>query len=159
MASRLEPAIGDVDGVNRDFSLPSAYRAGSLVVFLNGQQLKRELENGWEELDPAAGTFRMKLPPVPARPGSSDDPGDVLYGYFDLDYDSIGGAEGGVPKASSGEVVLPRSAGSLELRPRAAGAEGGYESTPPSASAALELRPTPRSATVLRPKIAGSEET
>jgi len=122
MPSRLEPVAGVVDGVNRDFSVPTHYRADSLVVFLNGQQLKRELENGWVELDPDAGTFRMKLPPLPSQ-GAADDPGDVLYAYYDTEVLSTGGADGGVPSLSAAVELVPKLLAATNLRPRIIGAK------------------------------------
>ena len=107
-----------VDGFNRDFSVPTHYRAGSLVLFLNGQQLKRELENGWDEVDPDAGTFRTKIPPQPSPVGATDDPGDVLYAYYDTDVCSTGGAGGGVPSIGGVLELAPRVLSASELRPR-----------------------------------------
>lgn len=159
MASRIEPALGTVDGVNRDFSAPTSYRAGSLVVFLNGQQLKRELENGWEELDPVAGTFRTKLAPEPPPPGSTDNPGDVLYVYYDLDLPSTGGAEGGIPRLDAGEVVAPSLRAANELRPRVADAEDlAGDAGVPRIGEGTELRPRFRAGDELRPRIIGAKE-
>jgi hypothetical protein len=159
-SSRIEPVSGAVNGVNRDFSVPTYYRAGSLVVFLNGQQLKRTLDNGWEETDPTLGTFRMKIPPVGPRPGSTDDPGDVLFAYYDTEAaTSTGGAGGGLPQFVSLDVLSPRIRDAGDLRPRIADA-GGADVDPgtPLIGEAEEVRPEVKTADALRPKIAGAEE-
>lgn len=159
-SSRIEPASGAVDGVNRDFTVPTYYRAGSLVVFLNGQQLKRQLDNGWEETDPTLGRFRMKVPPVGPRPGSTDDPGDVLFAYYDTEANaSTGGAGGGVPQILMMDVLTPRLRDGNDLRPRMAGA-GSADVDPgtPLVGEAEEVRPEMKTADALRPKMAGAEE-
>jgi len=158
--SRIEPVSGIINGVNRDFSVPTYYRAGSLVVFLNGQQLKRQLDNGWEETDPTLGRFRMKLPPVGPRPGSTDDPGDVLFAYYDTEAStSTGGAGGGVPQILMMDVLTPRLRDGNDLRPRMADA-GSADADPgtPLVGEAEEVRPEMKTADALRPKMAGAEE-
>lgn len=63
MVTNLLEATGVIDGVNRDFSAPEAYEPGSLRVLRNGNLLARYLANGWEEVDPALGTFRLRSAP------------------------------------------------------------------------------------------------
>ena len=123
-SSRIEAAIGSVDGVNRLFATPTEYRANSLVVFLNGQQLKRELENGWVELDQSLGTFEMKLAPNGPRSGATDDPGDVLFCYYDTEAPvSYGGAGGGVPVIDGALEVRPVVSWTLNLVPKVISSE------------------------------------
>jgi hypothetical protein len=159
-SSRLEQAIGTIDGVNRDFRTPTYYRAGSLVVFLNGQQLKRQLDNGWDEVDQSLGTFRMKVAPRGPRPGSVDDPGDVLFVYFDTEAStSTGGADGGVPEVLALDVLTPRLRDGDNLRPRLVDAEDAdVDPGRPLPSAAEEVRPDVKTTCALRPKMAGAEE-
>lgn len=159
-SSRIEPVSGVVNGVNRDFTVPTYYRAGSLVVFLNGQQLKRTLDNGWEETDPTLGRFRMKVPPVGPRPGSTDDPGDVLFAYYDTEAStSTGGADGGVPRILALDDLFPRLRDGDNLRPRLAdAAPADADPGAPLLGEAEEVRPEVRTADALRPKIAGAEE-
>lgn len=159
-SSRLEQAIGIVNGVNRDFRAPTYFRAGSLVVFLNGQQLKRQLDNGWEELDPVAGTFRMKRAPVGPRPGALDDPGDVLFVYFDTEAStSTGGADGGLPRILALDVLSPRLRDGDDLRPRLVSAESADpDPGRPLMTAAEDLHPESETADELRPTMAGAEE-
>jgi hypothetical protein len=156
--ARIEPAIGVVDGLNRDFRAPLPFQAESLVVFLNGQQLKRQLENGWEEIDPSLGTFRMKVAPRSARPGAPDDPGDILFVYFDTGA-STGGADGGIPEILGLDVLSPRLLGAADLRPRPAAGEDLDEGVgPPLLGETDAVVPEAKTATVLSPKIAGAEE-
>lgn len=61
--SHLSEALGPVDGSNRDFSAPGAYEAGTLRALRNGRLLSRDFEDGYDEVDPAAGTFRMRVAP------------------------------------------------------------------------------------------------
>ena len=58
-APQFVVAIGTIDGVNTNFSTPSAYIANTLTVFLNGQLLDKTLSNGWAEVNPNLGTFTL----------------------------------------------------------------------------------------------------
>lgn len=156
-SSRLEPVSGSVDGVNRVFSTPTYYRAGSLVVFLNGQQLKRQLDNGWVELDPNAGTFEMKLAPVGPRPGSLDDPGDVLFAYYDTEAaTATGGAPGGIPRVGRALEVRPVLSSALEVAPR--GSAMAEQELASPRLAAGEKKPDIAGALVLAPSIVAAQE-
>lgn len=42
----IEEAIGVVDGVNTDFDTPVAYQSGTVWLFLNGQLIPRENDDG-----------------------------------------------------------------------------------------------------------------
>lgn len=155
-SSRLEPAAGMVNGVNRVFSTPTYYRPGSLVVFLNGQQLKRQLDNGWVELDPSLGTFEMKLAPVGPRPGSLDDPGDVLFAYYDTEAaTATGGASGGVPHVGWALEVRPVVSSALVVAPRGS-ASSAPELVAPQLSAG-EKKPDVSGALILAPSMIAAE--
>lgn len=60
---RLEKATGVVNGFNVVFFVSSAYKAGTLKVFVNGQLRQQLDDDGWIEHDPANGEFRMLIPP------------------------------------------------------------------------------------------------
>jgi len=57
-----EIALGVVNGVNRDFSVGFDYVPGTTAVFLNGLALRKDWDDGWEEL--GKKKFRMKIPPL-----------------------------------------------------------------------------------------------
>ena len=57
-----EHVAGTVDGINVQFETAKEYKAGTLVVFRNGQSLVDARDNGFEEL--GERKFRMKVPPV-----------------------------------------------------------------------------------------------
>jgi len=43
----LEDAIGDIDGLNTNFSTSKIYIKGSLKVFINGMLRKSDWDDGW----------------------------------------------------------------------------------------------------------------
>lgn len=55
---------GSIDGVNKDFTTPTPYVAGTSAAFLNGQLLMRTFDDGWIEVDPSIGLVRLKEAPV-----------------------------------------------------------------------------------------------
>lgn len=63
MSNKFIEAIGTIDGVNRDFETPIPYVTGTLNVFRNGRLVTKILEDGFDELVPSVGTFRMKVAP------------------------------------------------------------------------------------------------
>lgn len=69
--------IGAIDGVNVVFTVSRPYSPGTVAVFLNGLLQERELDDGFEEADAAAGIIRMKEPPEPSPLGD-----DVLQAFF-----------------------------------------------------------------------------
>jgi len=71
--TRLLEALGTIDGVNKDFAAPLPYEPGTLRALRNGRLLARDFEDGYDELDPPLGTFRLRRAPVP---------GDVVYVFF-----------------------------------------------------------------------------
>lgn len=61
--THMEEATGAVDGGNRDFSVSTAFEPGTLRALRNGRLLSRDFEDGYEEVDPGAGTFRLRVAP------------------------------------------------------------------------------------------------
>lgn len=57
-----EEAQGEINGANTTFGTSFIYARNSLRVFLNGQLLRKDWENGWSELP--FNQFKMKLAPV-----------------------------------------------------------------------------------------------
>lgn len=72
----FEPLIGVVDGVNTTFYTSVPYRPLSTAVFLNGQLKRADFEDGWSEVDPAAGRIDLKEAPL------STAYTDVLQAFF-----------------------------------------------------------------------------
>jgi hypothetical protein len=64
-------AIGVVDGVNKAFNTSTFYVPGSLVVYLNGDTLDRDSDNGWVEL--GGNSFELKEIP---------ETGDTVWTYY-----------------------------------------------------------------------------
>lgn len=77
---RFEVLSGTIDGVNTTFTVSTAYQPGSLAVFINGLLMRRDLEDGWTETDPATGTLDLKEAPE-VGPSGGGDP-DVLQAFF-----------------------------------------------------------------------------
>lgn len=67
----MEPLIGIVNGINRDFRTSAPYISGTLIVFLNGVALQEDVEGGWVEL--GSGRLRMNEAPIT---------GDAIQVYF-----------------------------------------------------------------------------
>jgi hypothetical protein len=153
---RIDDAIGAVDGANREFAVPNPYVPGTLVVLLNGRQLDGDLENGWTELDPAAGTFELKEAPV-ASQGAADDVGDLVSAYYDnADETAGGGSGGGVPKTSRALDLRPKICDVNDLAPGLDAGVGDGERAP--GVDATDVRPTVCRSVDVRPKIASVEE-
>ena len=157
---RLEQAIGVVNGINLDFEVPVAYMSGSLVVFRNGQQLKRELDNGWIETDPTTGKFQMKIAPLAPYPGSLDDCGDIIFAYFNtVSSVSTGGAVvGGIPNIVGATHIYPLLVAGNEILPQIIGAGDIVSSIGIPITGAEVVYPKIGAADNLRPTIAESKE-
>lgn len=70
--SQLVPLIGTVNGVNREFVTPSAFKAGTLRVFWNGVEYEPwDERRGWVEVSDVV--VRMSVAPKT---------GDVLTCYY-----------------------------------------------------------------------------
>lgn len=59
----LEEAIGNVNGLNVDFATSNPYQSGTLYVLGNGQLWPSDDDESADELDPSAGTFRLRVAP------------------------------------------------------------------------------------------------
>lgn len=57
----FEPAIGAINGTNKNFSVSADYRPGTLRVWRNGLLMRSDLEDGWTETGPK--TFQMTEAP------------------------------------------------------------------------------------------------
>lgn len=60
---KIEEASGITNGFNVDFSTSLPYQTGTLFVFLNGEIIPLDDDEGLVEDSPAAGTFHMKSAP------------------------------------------------------------------------------------------------
>lgn len=69
----LVEALGAVDGVNLDFAAPESYEPGTLRALRNGRLLSRDFDDGYDEVDPTAGTFRLRRAPRA---------GDVVFVFY-----------------------------------------------------------------------------
>lgn len=61
---KVETAIGNINGVNQDFSTSIPYQSGTLFILWNGQLLAQDDDEGHDEVDPGLGTFRTRVPPI-----------------------------------------------------------------------------------------------
>lgn len=59
----FETAVGPVNGTNVNFQTSKIYTAGTLFVYINSHLSYSSAPDGWIELDPAACTFKLKIPP------------------------------------------------------------------------------------------------
>jgi len=66
-------AAGIIDGSNKDFAAPEPYVPGTLRALRNGRLLSRDFEDGYVEVDPSIGTFRVLVAPKA---------GDVLFVFY-----------------------------------------------------------------------------
>lgn len=154
--SRIDPAAGVVDGVNRYFTLPNPYVPGTLVVMRNGVQLVGDLDNGWIERDPAAGMFEMLVPPRPAGSGS-DDPGDLMSAYYENATEAAGGgSDGGVPGMRSGADVRPKLCATDDVAPKIP--DAGVEGEDVPSVSAEDVSPRTCSTRDIRPSMVKAEE-
>lgn len=62
---------GVIDGSNLVFQTPAQYVPGSVRVFVNGQLLRADFDDGWVEL--GGDKIRLKIAPVV---------GDTVSAYF-----------------------------------------------------------------------------
>jgi hypothetical protein len=99
---------GDIDGANLLFTVSfGSYVSGSLLVYLNGQQLIQGSSEDWEETNPAIGTFTFKAGTTPI----SGDVITVFYKYATVatgNADTLDGYEANafVLKSDNGEVEV-----------------------------------------------------
>ncbi len=74
---QFEVPTGVIDGANTVFTVSTAYQAGSVAVFLNGQLKRQDLDDGWTETSPAGGVVTLS-----EAPRSSGACPDVLQIFF-----------------------------------------------------------------------------
>lgn len=140
----LAEAIGPIDGVNVDFTTPSAYFPGTLWVYVNGVLVERDGDEGAVELGGNAFRLREAL-----------FPGDTLHAY----YQEKGPTPAPFPtppKAYQAINLVPIAAAALDLVPlgdaedetATTASPGGLEAInlKPEGVRALDLVPTPLSA-------------
>jgi hypothetical protein len=75
--AHFEVPSGTIDGVNTVFTVSMAYGPGSIAVFINGQLMERNLDDGWFETDPSAGTVTLKE--APRSSGACPDVIQIFY--------------------------------------------------------------------------------
>ena len=85
--------VGAIDGVNKIFTTPGgvAYKLGSTTLWIDGQQLVRQFDDGWSEIDPSAGSIETKVAPVTDQAGNHQV---VVMSFEDLLPDPAGVIEG-----------------------------------------------------------------
>lgn len=156
---RLERAAGIIDGVNLDFTTPTAYEPGSLQVFRNGAL--QDKGSYVIEVDPAAGNFSVcvaPLPPNPNVPVAAGHPGDLIdVAYRDALLLSGGGASGGLPRVFSARELTPRVCAIESLAPALAGSVDTSAVDLPWLAAEEEV-PKTVTAEDIRPRIASAKE-
>lgn len=74
---RFEVPSGTIDGANTVFTVSMPYGAGTTAVFINGQLMERNLDDGWFETDPSAGVITLKE--APRSSGLCPDVIQVFY--------------------------------------------------------------------------------
>jgi len=61
---QIEEASGIVNGLNRDFTTANPYQSGTLFVLGNGQLWPADDDATADEVNPALGTFRLRIAPA-----------------------------------------------------------------------------------------------
>jgi len=153
---RIDEVSGTVDDANTIFYVPNPYVPGTLIIFLNGQQLKAELDNGYIESGPALGQFVMKLAPT-AGVGNPTDPGDVLFAAYENALETTGGgADGGVPLIRESLELRPGLESAKVIVPSVGATEDEDDVGAPSLTAG-EKKPEIQVADDLRPRIVDAD--
>jgi hypothetical protein len=65
---RFEVPSGTIDGANTVFTVSLPYVVGSTAVWLNGVLLRRDLDDGWTESNPATGEITLNEAPLATGP-------------------------------------------------------------------------------------------
>jgi hypothetical protein len=60
---KIETPAGDIDGANEYFTTSLPYVSGTLKVWRDGVLVRRYDDDGWAELSPSLGTFRIREVP------------------------------------------------------------------------------------------------
>jgi hypothetical protein len=148
---KLVPAIGAIDGVNKDFATPTQFIPGTTRVFHNGVLLDPSGDDtdfdgdGWTEQSDNL-TIRMNFPP------RTDD---TMFIYYE-DTSMGGGMPGGVPIIISAQELAPALKTVIELRPDLFSA-GEVADLIPEIVRVTGLRPSMKQAVNLRPRIIDTE--
>ena len=145
----LAEAIGTVDGVNTDFQTPVAYQAGTVWLFLNGQLIPRENDDGGL-IELGGSDVRLKQAPV------TDD---RVHFWFHTGPPTPG-AFSTPPRGIKALELKPDPWKVLELSPSGKSVEGGTAATDyvPRGTVALELSPDPEISLELTPNPVTVEE-
>jgi len=148
---RLVPAIGTMDGVNKEFKTPSTYLPGTTRVFHNGVLLDPTGDDhdfdgdGWtEESDHL--TFTMNFAPRD---------GDTMFIYYE-DETGGGAMSGGIPLIISAQVLIPAIEQAFNVRPELFSA-GELGDLLPEIIQVVGLKPEMKQAMNLRPKMISAE--
>ena len=153
---RLVATVGAINGVNRDYAVPSPYISGTVRVFHNGVLLDPDGDHpgpdgdGWVEINaPTNLVIRLNFAPRD---------GDTVFIYYE-DRDNLagGGLSGGVPQMVSAQDLVPIIQRAINLRPDILASSVEGDLIPVLYS--KELRPEMKSATDLRPVMLSAEET
>lgn len=142
----LAEASGTIDGVNVDFTTPSAYHPGTLWVYLNGLLVQRDGDEGPVEL--GGNAFRLREAPFP---------GDTVHAY----YQEKGPTPAPFPeppRAYQALDLVPIAAGALDLAPIAGDAIPEAGTSTPAALGAIDLKPEGVAALDLVPVPLSAEE-
>lgn len=101
----LAEAIGTVDGVNLDFTTPSAYYSGTVFMYLNGVLVRPANNDGIIEL--GGNSIRHKEAPKV---------GDTVHYYYQ-ESAPTGGSIQGPPDTMQAFELLPEIYGTIHLIP------------------------------------------
>lgn len=93
----LAEAIGTIDGVNVDFTTPSAYFAGTVFAYKNGLLIRAIDDDGPIEL----GTNQVRMKEAPRT-------GDTLHFYYDTQ-PPVGGGFYGPPDIYQALELMPEN--------------------------------------------------
>lgn len=142
----LAEAIGPIDGVNVDYTTPSAYFPGTLWVYVNGVLVEQDGDEGAIELGGNAFRLREAL-----------HPGDTLHAY----YQEKGPTPAPFPtppKAYQAINLVPIAAAALDLVPLGESEDESVSTATPGALEAIDLRPEGVRALDLVPTPLSAEE-
>lgn len=143
----LEEAVGAVDGANVDFATSTAYLAGSLRVYLNGQLIRSSDDDGPTELGGTA--FRLGVAP------RVEDRVDAWY----LTGAPTPGAFVRPPRPAKAVHLVPEGLTAVDLRPSPQAVEAPETiDLAPRPTRAVELTPEAQAAVDLRPRPVRAEE-
>lgn len=143
----LEEAIGAVDGLNVDFQTSTAYLAGSLRVYKNGQLIRSSDDDGPTEL--GGTSFRLGEAPL------VEDRIDAWY----LTGAPTPGAFVRPPRPAKAVHLVPEGLAAVDLRPSPQAVEAPETiDLVPRPTKAVELVPEAQAVVNLRPRPVRAEE-